>query len=172
MLASELGLDPTPAKRAGLLHDIGKALEAEAEGSHALAGAALLRRLGEDPRVVNAVAAHHREVDPESVYAPLVMIADAASGARPGARASSIDGLIRRQRGLEEIALTFPGVSEAHALQTGRELRVIVQPTHIDDAGAAELARSIRVQIEATLSFPGTIRIVVIRESRFSDEAR
>lgn len=172
MLASELGLDPTPAKRAGLLHDIGKALEAEAEGSHALAGAALLRRLGEDSRVVNAVAAHHREVDPESVYAPLVMIADAASGARPGARASSIDGLIRRQRGLEEIALTFPGVSEAHALQAGRELRVIVQPTHIDDAGAAELARSIRIQIEATLSFPGTIRIVVIRESRFSDEAR
>jgi len=172
MLAAELGLDPTPAKRAGLLHDIGKALEAEAEGSHALAGAALLRRLGEDPRVVNAVAAHHREVDPESVYAPLVMIADAASGARPGARAASIDGLIRRQRGLEEIALAFPGVSEAHALQAGRELRVIVQPTHIDDAGAAELARSIRVQIEATLSFPGTIRIVVIRESRFSDEAR
>lgn len=172
MLASELGLDPTPAKRAGLLHDLGKAIEAESEGSHALAGAALLRRLGEDPRVVNAVAAHHREVEPESVYAPLVMVADAASGSRPGARSSSLEGLIRRQRGLEEIALAFPGVSEAYALQAGRELRVIVQPSRVDDTGAAELARSIRVQVEATLSFPGTVRIVVIRETRFSDEAR
>ena len=172
LLAAELGLDPTPAKRAGLLHDLGKAMEAEAEGSHALAGAALLRRLGEDPRVVNAVAAHHREAEAESVYAPLVMVADAASGSRPGARASSLDGLIRRQKGLEEIALGFAGVSEAYALQAGRELRVIVQPAKVDDAGAAELARSIRVKVEATLSFPGTVRIVVIRESRFSDEAR
>jgi ribonucrease Y len=172
MLAAELGLDPTPAKRAGLLHDLGKAIEAEAEGSHALAGASLLRRLGEDPRVVNAVAAHHREVDPESVYAPLVMIADAVSGSRPGARASSLDGLIRRQKGLEEVALGFAGVNEAFALQAGRELRVIVQPDKVDDIGAAELARAIRVKVEATLSFPGTVRIVVIRETRYWDEAR
>ncbi len=172
MLASELGIDPTPAKRAGLLHDLGKAIEAEAEGSHALAGAALLRRLGEDPRVVNAVAAHHREVDPESVYAPLVMVADAASGSRPGARSSSLEGLIRRQRGLEELALGFPGVSEAFALQAGRELRVIVQPQRVDDAAAAELARALRIKVEAALSFPGTVRIVVIRETRYLDEAR
>lgn len=172
MLAAELGLDPTPAKRAGLLHDLGKAIEAEAEGSHALAGASLLRRLGEDPRVVNAVAAHHREVDPESIYAPLVMIADAASGSRPGARAASLDGLIRRQRGLEEIALGFAGVDEAYALQAGRELRVMVQPRKVDDDAAAELARAIRLKVEATLSFPGTVRIVVIRETRYQDEAR
>jgi ribonuclease Y len=172
MIASELGLDPLPAKRAGLLHDLGKAIEAEAESSHALAGASLLQRLGEDPRVVNAVAAHHREVEPESVYAPLVMIADTISGSRPGARSSSIEGLIRRQRGLEEIALAFTGVSEAFALQAGRELRVIVQPEQIDDATAGDLARRIRIQIEQTLSFPGTVRIVVIRERRFMDEAR
>lgn len=172
MLASELGLDPLPAKRAGLLHDIGKAIEAEAENSHALAGASLLQRLGEDPRVVNAVAAHHREVPPESVYAPLVMIADAVSGSRPGARASSLEGLIRRQRGLEAIALGFTGVQEAFAVQAGRELRVIVQPEQIDDAGAGDLARRIRIQVEQTLNFPGTVRIVVIRERRFTDEAR
>jgi ribonuclease Y len=172
MIASELGLDPLPAKRAGLLHDLGKAIEAEAESSHALAGASLLQRLGEDPRVVNAVAAHHREVEPESVYAPLVMIADTISGSRPGARSSSIEGLIRRQRGLEEIALGFTGVSEAFAVQAGRELRVIVQPEQIDDATAGDLARRIRIQVEQTLSFPGTVRIVVIRERRFMDEAR
>ena len=172
MLASELGLDPLPAKRAGLLHDLGKAIEAEAEGSHALAGASLLQRLGEDPRVVNAVAAHHREVPPESVYAPLVMIADAVSGSRPGARASSLEGLIRRQRGLEEIALGFTGVQEAFAVQAGRELRVIVQPEQVDDAAAGDLARRIRIQVEQTLNFPGTVRIVVIRERRFTDEAR
>ena len=172
MLASELGLDPLPAKRAGLLHDLGKALEAEAEGSHALAGASLLQRVGEDPRVVNAVAAHHREVPPESVYAPLVMIADAVSGSRPGARASSLEGLIRRQRGLEDIARTFAGVQEAFAVQAGRELRVIVQPEQVDDAGAGDLARRIRIQVEQTLNFPGTVRIVVIRERRFTDEAR
>lgn len=172
MLASELGLDPLPAKRAGLLHDLGKALEAEAEGSHALAGASLLQRLGEDPRVVNAVAAHHREVPPESVYAPLVMIADAVSGSRPGARAASLDGLIRRQRGLEEIALGFAGVQEAFAVQAGRELRVIVQPEQVDDLTAGDIARRIRIQVEQTLNFPGTVRIVVIRERRFTDEAR
>ncbi len=172
MLAAELGLDPVPAKRAGLLHDIGKALEAEAEGSHALAGASLLRRLGEDPRVVNAVAAHHREVPPESPYAPLVMIADSMSGSRPGARASSIEGLIRRQRGLEAIALGFAGVSEAHAIQAGRELRVIVQPTQLDDDAAADLARRIRKAVEEQLTLPGTVRITVIRETRFTDEAR
>lgn len=172
ILAAELGLDPVPAKRAGLLHDIGKALEAEAEGSHALAGASLLRRLGEDPRVVNAVAAHHREVPPESPYAPLVVIADAMSGSRPGARSSSIEGLIRRQRGLETIALGFAGVQEAHAIQAGRELRVIVQPTQLDDAAAADLARRIRKAVEEQLTLPGTVRITVIRESRFTDEAR
>jgi putative nucleotidyltransferase with HDIG domain len=172
IMATELGLDPIPAKRAGLLHDLGKALEAEAEGSHALAGAALLRRLGEDPRVVNAVAAHHREVPPESPFAPLVMIADSISGSRPGARAASLDGLIRRQRGLESLAMTFPGVLEAYALQAGRELRVIVQPSELSDAGASDLAQRLRKAVEEQLNLPGAVRITVIRETRYTDEAR
>jgi ribonuclease Y len=172
MLAAEIGIDPIPAKRAGLLHDLGKAIEAEAGGSHALAGAALLRRLGEDPRVVNAVAAHHREVEAESLYAPLVMIADSASGSRPGARASTLESFVQRARGLEEIAQSFDGVREAFAFQAGRELRVIVDPGKVDDTAAAELARRIRLLVEEKLSYPGTVKIVLIREQRFTEEAR
>ena len=172
ILASEIGIDPLPAKRAGLLHDLGKAIEAEAGSSHALAGAALLRRLGEDPRVVNAVAAHHREVEAESLYAPLVMIADAASGSRPGARTSTLESYASRVRRLEEIALTFDGVQEAYAFQSGRELRVIVDPGKIDDFGATELARRIRQKVEESLSYQGTVKIILIREQRFTEEAR
>ncbi len=172
MLAAEIGIDPVPAKRAGLLHDLGKAIEAEAGSSHALAGAALLRRLGEDLRVVNAVAAHHREVEAESLYAPLVMIADAASGSRPGARSSTLESYAQRVRHLEEIALTFEGVREAFAFQSGRELRVIVDPGKVDDFGATELARRIRLKVEESLSYQGTVKIVLIREQRFTEEAR
>ncbi|GBL42868.1 ribonuclease Y [Verrucomicrobiota bacterium] len=172
MLAAEIGIDPIPAKRAGLLHDLGKAIEAEAGGSHALDGAALLRRLGEDPRVVNAVAAHHREVEAESLYAPLVMIADSASGSRPGARASTLESFVQRARGLEEIAQSFDGVREAFAFQAGRELRVIVDPGKVNDTAAAELARRIRLLVEEKLSYPGTVKIVLIREQRFAEEAR
>ena len=172
MLASEIGVDPVPAKRAGLLHDIGKAIEAEAGASHALAGAALLRRLGEDHRVVNAVAAHHREVEAESVYAPLVMIADTASGSRPGARASTLESYAQRIRRLEELALAFEGVKEAYGFQSGRELRVIVDPGKIDDFGAEELVRRIRVKVEESISYQGTVKILLIREQRFTDEAR
>lgn len=172
MLAAEIGIDPVPAKRAGLLHDIGKAIEAEAGSSHALAGAALLRRIGEDQRVVNAVAAHHREVEAESLYAPLVMIADAASGSRPGARASTLESYAQRIRRLEEVALSFEGVREAYGFQSGRELRVIVDPGKIDDFGAAELVRRIRLRIEESLSYQGTVKIILIREQRFTDEAR
>ena len=172
MLAAEIGIDPGPAKRAGLLHDLGKAIEAEAGHSHALAGAALLRRLGEDLRVVNAVAAHHREVEAESLYAPLVMIADAASGSRPGARSSTLESYAQRVRTLEEVALTFEGVKEAYAFQSGRELRVIVDPGKVDDFGATELARRIRLKVEESLSYQGTVKIVLIREQRFTEEAR
>jgi ribonuclease Y len=172
MLAAEIGVDPIPAKRAGLLHDLGKAIEAEAGGSHALAGAALLRRLGEDARVVNAVAAHHREVESESVYAPLVMIADAASGSRPGARSSTLESYAQRVRRLEDLALGFDGVREAYAFQSGRELRVIVDPGKVDDFGATELARRLRLKVEETLSYQGTVKIVLIREQRFTEEAR
>jgi len=172
MLAAEIGIDPIPAKRAGLLHDLGKAIEAEAGGSHALAGAALLRRLGEDLRVVNAVAAHHREVEAESLYAPLVMIADAVSGSRPGARSSTLESYAQRVRRLEEVALAFDGVKEAYAFQSGRELRVIVDPGKVDDFGATELARRLRLKVEETLSYQGTVKIVLIREQRFTEEAR
>lgn len=172
MLAAEIGIDPIPAKRAGLLHDLGKAIEAEAGGSHALAGAALLRRLGEDPRVVNAVAAHHREVEAESLYAPLVIIADGASGCRPGARASTLESFVQRARGLEEIARSFDGVQEAFAFQSGRELRVIVDPGKVDETAAAELTRRIRLSVEEKLSYPGTVKIMLIREQRFTEEAR
>ena len=151
MLAAEIGIDPLPAKRAGLLHDLGKALEAEAGGSHALAGATLLRRLGD---------------------APLVIIADGASGSRPGARASTLEGFVQRARGLEELAQSFDGVREAFAFQAGRELRVIVDPGKVDDSAAAELTRRIRLAIEEKLSYPGTVKIVLIREQRFTEEAR
>ena len=172
MLASEISIDPIPAKRAGLLHDLGKAIEAEAGASHALAGAALLRRLGEDARVVNAVAAHHREVGAESLYAPLVMIADAASGSRPGARSSTLESYAQRVRLLEEVAMGFEGVREAYAFQSGRELRVIVDPGKVDDFKATELARRIRLKVEENLSYQGTVKIVLIREQRFTEEAR
>ena len=172
VLASELGLDPLPAKRAGLLHDLGKAMEAEDGGSHAHIGAALLRRLGEDARVVNAVAAHHREVEAESLYAPLVMIADAASGSRPGARTATLESYIQRVKNLETLALGFEGIREAYAFQSGRELRVIVDPGKVDDFGATELLRRLRTAIEEKLSYQGTVKIILIREQRFTDEAR
>jgi ribonuclease Y len=172
VLAGELGLDPIPAKRAGLLHDLGKAMEAEDGGSHALIGAALLRRLGEEPRVVNAVAAHHREVEAESLYAPLVMIADAASGSRPGARSSTLESYVQRVKHLETLALGFEGIREAYAFQSGRELRVIVDPGMVDDFGATELLRRLRIAIEEKLSYQGTVKIILIREQRFTDEAR
>ena len=121
---------------------------------------------------MNAVAAHHREVEAESLYAPLVMIADAASGSRPGARSSTLESYAQRVRRLEEIALTFEGVREAFAFQSGRELRVIVDPGKVDDFGATELARRIRHKVEESLSYQGTVKIVLIREQRFTEEAR
>jgi ribonuclease Y len=172
MLASEIGIDPVPAKRAGLLHDLGKAIDAERGNSHALVGAQLLRRVGEDARVINAVAAHHREVEAESLYAPLVMIADAISGSRPGARTSTIESYVQRVKGLEELALRFEGVREAYAFQAGREFRVTVDPGKVDDFKAAELLRQIKSAIEKELSFQGAVKITLIREQRFTDEAR
>lgn len=171
LMASELGIDATVAKRAGLFHDIGKAVDEDYEGSHAQVGATIIKHHGEDPRVVNAVAAHHKEVPAESAYAGLVMVADSLSAVRPGARTSSIDGFIQRVRSIEEIASKQPGVSEAYAIQAGRELRVIVQPEMVDDEGARKLARRIRSQIEAELSYPGSVEITVIRETRYTETA-
>lgn len=171
LIASEIGLDPNIAKRAGLFHDIGKALAEEYEGSHAAVGAEIIRQHGEDARVVNATAAHHKEVPAKSAYAGLVMAADALSAVRPGARASSIDGFIQRVRSIEEIAAALPGVSEAYAVQAGRELRVIVEPEVINDQEARELARMIRKSIEEQMNYPGTVEITVIREQRYTETA-
>jgi ribonuclease Y len=171
LIASEIGLDPTIAKRAGLFHDLGKAADEEYEDSHAIVGAEIIKQHGEDARVVNAAAAHHQEVPAESAYAGLVMVADSLSAVRPGARASSIDGFIQRVRSIEEIAAALPGVSEAYAVQAGREVRVIVEPEIVDDEEAGQLARTIRQRIEAQLNYPGTIEITVIREKRYSETA-
>jgi ribonuclease Y len=171
LLAAELGLDTGLALRAGLFHDIGKSMEEHFEHSHAKAGADLLKRLGEDERVVNAVAAHHEEVPAESPYAPLVMVADALSAVRPGARTSSIEGFIERVRTIEAIAKEEPGVVEAYALQAGRELRVIIQPEQVGEEASRILARRLRHRIEEEMTYPGSIRITVIREQRFVETA-
>lgn len=172
IIASELGLDPNIAKRAGLLHDIGKAIDGEYEGSHAIVGAEFVRARGEDGVVVNAVAAHHEEVAPESLYAGVVILADTISAVRPGARAETLTSYIDRLRDLEEVALSFPGVSAAFAIQAGREVRVIVDPERANDGEARGLAREIRERIESQLEFPSSIRVTVIREQRFVETAK
>lgn len=172
LLASEMGLDPEIAKRCGLFHDLGKAIDHELEGSHAMSAARLLRRHGEDERVVNAVASSHDEVAPASIYAALLKVADALSASRPGARADSMEGYIQRIRNLEDIARNYHGVQEVYAVQAGREIRVIVQPEKITDEEARHLSHRIRRQIEDELQYPGTIKITVIRETRFSETAR
>ena len=171
MLASEVGLDPNVAKRAGLLHDIGKAANAELEGSHAHIGAEFIKRYGETPIVVNAVAAHHEEVKPETVYAGLVILADTISAVRPGARAESSAVYADRLERLEKLALTLPGVQQAFAIQAGREIRVVVSPQAVSDEGARELAKQLRAKIEAELQYPSAIKITVIREQRFTETA-
>lgn len=171
LIASEIGLDPVLAKRAGLLHDLGKAVDQEYASSHAIAGADIARRCGEEPRVVNAIAGHHKEVPAESAYAWLVMVADAMSAVRPGVRTSSMDGFIERVRSIEAIAKEEKGVVEAYAIQAGREVRVIVEPKLVNDEEAQKLARHIRSRIESELNFPGSIEITVIREQRFSETA-
>ena len=171
MIASETGLDPNLAKRAGLLHDIGKAIEADYEGSHASIGASFVKRHGETAIVVNAIAAHHEEVKPETVYAGLVILADTVSAVRPGARAESMTNYIQRLERLEKLALSIEGVQQAYAIQAGREVRVVVNPQKVTDEQAHELAGELRQRIEAELQYPSTIKITVIRESRFTDTA-
>ncbi len=171
MLASELGLEPNIAKRAGLLHDVGKSIEGEYEGSHALIGADFIRRYGETDIVVNAVAAHHAEVKPETIYAGLVILADAISASRPGARAESMTSYIERLGRLESLAMTMPGVQQAFAIQAGREVRVVVQPNVVTDEEAHALAKTLRLKIEQELDYPSTIKITVIREQRYTETA-
>jgi ribonuclease Y len=172
VMAGELGLDVALAKRVGLFHDIGKALDHEVEGGHALIGADLLKRQGELPIVVNAVAAHHEEVPAESLYAILAAAADAISSSRPGARAENTDIYVKRLEKLESIATSFDGVSKSYAIQAGREVRVIVDPGKIDDNGAMVMARNISKKIESELQYPGQIRVIVLRETRCVEFAR
>jgi ribonuclease Y len=171
LIASEVGLDPNLAKRAGLLHDIGKAVDGEYEGSHAHIGAEFIKRHGETPIVVNAVAAHHEEVNPETVYAGLVILADTVSAVRPGARAESMTNYLQRLERLEKLALSLEGVQQAYAIQAGREIRVVVSPQQVTDERARELAKTLRNRIEEELQYPSTIKITVIRESRYTETA-
>lgn len=172
IMAAELGLDQKEAKRAGLLHDIGKAVDHELEGPHALIGAELARRYGESETIVEAIASHHDDVTPESILAVLVQAADALSGARPGARKELLETYIKRLETLERIAMEFPGVSKAYAIQAGRELRVIVESQMVDDASVVLLSRDIAKKIESEMTYPGQIKVTVIREIRAVEYAR
>jgi ribonuclease Y len=172
VIAAELGADVEVAKAGGLLHDLGKAMDHEVEGTHAGIGAEFARRHGVPPRVVNTIASHHHEVEQETVEAVIVEAADAISGARPGARRESLEQYIKRVRGLEEIANSFEGVSQSYALQAGREVRVIVTPEDIDDLAATHLARDVAKKIEEGMQYPGQIKVTVIRETRAIDYAK
>ncbi|MCL1846808.1 MAG: ribonuclease Y [Coriobacteriia bacterium] len=172
VMAAELGLDPTAAKRAGLLHDLGKAIDHEVEGSHAVIGADLARRFGEGPEIVHAIEAHHNDVEPGTVIAVLVQAADAISAARPGARRETIESYIKRLEKLESIANAHKGVEKTYAMQAGREVRVMVEPEAISDADSVVLAHDIARQIEDEMEYPGQIKVLVIRESRSIDYAK
>ncbi|MCL4079622.1 ribonuclease Y [Coriobacteriia bacterium Es71-Z0120] len=172
VIASELGVDPKIAKRAGLLHDIGKAIDHEIEGPHATIGADLARRLGESPEVVHCIEAHHADVEPATVEAVIVQAADAVSASRPGARRETLESYIKRLEKLEKIAESHKGVEKSYAMQAGREIRVMVKPDEISDAESTVLAREIAKQIEEELQYPGQIKVMVIRESRAVEYAK
>jgi len=171
-LAAELGLDPAIAKRGAFLHDIGKAVTHEVEGSHAIIGAEIARRMKEDPEVVHCIESHHGEVEQRTIHAVLAQIADGISGGRPGARRESLETYVKRLERLEEICSSFPGVEKVYAMQAGREVRVLVQPESIDDLAAQVIARDIAKQVEEELQYPGQIKITVVREIRATEFAR
>ena len=172
VMASELGLDPIPVRRAGLLHDLGKAVDHEVEGSHAVIGADLARRFGERPEIVHAIEAHHNDIEPNSTMDVLIQAADAVSAARPGARKETLDAYIKRLEKLEEIANAHAGVERTYAIQAGREVRVMVEPEVVDEAASVVLAHDIAQQIENEMQYPGQVKVVVIRESRAVDYAK
>ncbi len=172
VLAAELGADVDVCRMGGLLHDLGKAMDHNTDGTHAMIGAEFAKRYGVPAKVVNIIASHHHEVEQESVEAIIVEAADAISGARPGARREDLEQYIKRLRALEEIANSFKGVSQSYAIQAGREVRIIVRPEDIDDLAATRLARDIAKKIEETMQYPGQIKVTVIRETRAVDYAR
>ncbi len=172
LIAAELGANRALAHRAALLHDIGKGVESDGEGNHAEVGMEIARKMGEDPRVVNAIGAHHNDIEPTTLEAIIVQIADAISAARPGARKETIDNYIKRLENLENVALQFDGIEKAYAIQAGRELRILVNSDQIDDEKAADLCRQITKKIETDLRYPGRIRVTIIRETRIVEYAR
>lgn len=172
MMAAELGADVGLAKKAGLLHDIGKAVDHEVDGPHALIGAEIAKRYGLPDPVVNAIGAHHAEMDQLTVEAVLVQSADAISGARPGARRESLENYIKRIKALEQVANSFEGVETSFAIQAGREIRIIVKPDEIDDLGAIRLSRDVAKKVEESLQYPGQIKVTVIRETRATEYAK
>ncbi len=171
LMAGELGLDIETAKRAGILHDIGKGMSQDYSGSHADIGASAARKYGESAVIVNAIAAHHEEIEPETPFAVLLQAADAISGARPGARKETLEAYIRRVEELEKIASSFDGIKKVYSIQAGREVRVIVQPETVSDNGTRELATKVAKKIEENLSYPGEIKVTVIRETRAVEHA-
>jgi ribonuclease Y len=172
MMAAEVGADVNICKVGGLLHDIGKAVDHEVDGPHALIGADLAKRFGRSPAIIHAIAAHHAEEEPQTVEAVLVQAADAISGARPGARRETLESYIKRLEALENVANSFPGVEKSYAIQAGREVRIIVKPEAIDDLSAVRLARDVVKKIEESLDYPGQIKVTVIRETRAVDYAK
>jgi ribonuclease Y len=171
-LAAEIGVDGTIAKRGAFLHDIGKAVTHEIEGSHAIIGAEIARRLKEGPEVVHCIESHHGEVEQHSVDAVLAQIADSISGGRPGARRESLETYVKRLQRLEEICTAMPGVEKTYAMQAGREVRVMVRPEDVDDISAQVIARDIAKQVEEELQYPGQIKITVVRETRAVEYAK
>ena len=172
IIASELGLDPQLARRCGFLHDIGKSADHEQEGPHALIGARICKKHGENETVVNAVGGHHQDMDTQSPYTYITAAADAASASRPGARRESLETYIKRLESLEQIAESFEGVEKSYAIQAGREIRILVNHTKISDADAALLAEEVSRRVEGELEYPGQIKVMVIRETRATAYAR
>jgi ribonuclease Y len=171
-LASEIGADVEICKRGALLHDIGKGVETDGDGNHAEIGMELARKIGEDPKVVNAIGAHHNDVEPSSLEAVVVQIADAISASRPGARRETLDNYLKRLENLERIAEGFQGVDKAYAIQAGREVRIMVNNDEVDDDGAKSLAKNIAKKIESEMKYPGRIKVTIIRETRIVEYAR
>jgi ribonuclease Y len=171
-MAAELGLDVRLAKRGALLHDIGKSVSHEEEGTHAMLGADIAKKYGESPRIVNAIAAHHEQVEPICPETVLVAAAEALSAARPGARREALESYVKRLEKLESLATGFKGVQKAYAIQAGREIRVIVRQDEVSDSESSLMSRELAKKIEQELTYPGQIKVTVIRESRYTEIAK